>query len=348
MRTRQTPHSPSPTESATTTSTQPARADPDTVSTIDGQAENDVQEKPTTPKASHAILSASIEQRTTEEQLQNVPMSSSTRLKNLLLWLKEAGYNLADKEDLKILKWGTISDVDGVVLHDGENAAQLTLVARISEDGFNLTPHGGWRQDNTFSKELSKQKATANLVSPQKIPFDAYYEEAKRNIKELQIRAAHPGTDIISVVKEDGIRISWPLFERRPTEEKEDWLGDATVDKVTSATEWNDWPVPANVRNELNHIKTSHVPLQLPAYDVTGNLISPTYWREELQGAVVKLKLVMRYYYIAKDNKSTFVLIPYDIVVIGKPVVTSRSPTKKRKLEDGPSENTRRRPPPTL
>ncbi|KZT51221.1 hypothetical protein CALCODRAFT_512836 [Calocera cornea HHB12733] len=191
-------------------------------------------------------------------------------MKKLLTWLKEARYNLADKDDLRELKWGTIGNVNGMLLHDGDNLAQLMLLARILDNRFNLTPHGGWRPDNTFSKDLSKQKVTAIFVKTGKVPFNAYYDEAKRNIKELQEQAAHPGTNIVSVVRDDGIRISWPLFEQ--------------VEQLAG---------PVNIRNKLALIKTSHVPLQLLAYNINGTLISPTYWREELQGAVMKLKLVM-------------------------------------------------------
>ncbi|KZT61156.1 hypothetical protein CALCODRAFT_506378 [Calocera cornea HHB12733] len=149
--------------------------------------------------------------------------SANTKIDSLIHWTKEAGYNLSDAADLANLQWGVPDKADVVVLHDGDEPVHLTLVAHISEDNFNLTPHGGWQKDNTFSRNLSKQKASTFLVNPKKAPFDLFFESALRNINNLQQKVAHPGTEIMSVIWDGGICISWLLFERKPTSGGDNW-----------------------------------------------------------------------------------------------------------------------------
>ncbi|KZT53604.1 hypothetical protein CALCODRAFT_511315 [Calocera cornea HHB12733] len=307
--------------------------------------------------------SVSVQQHLDTHFLPSPSVHGTQRLNDLLAWIREEGYNLADSADLNDLSWGEVIKGEGVCLHDGEQPAHLTLVAKIGEDGFNLTTHGGWRRDNSFGRGLDKQKATAFLVKPDRSPFNTLFERAISNITALQARGMHEGSDILSVLKDGAIKISWPLYEKIPSDESLDWttastddgwtltsssrchaLMLATADTASSRNEWNDWPTPPHLISDIGVLKTTHHPLPLPAYRSNGERISPSYWRSELQGAIVKVKLLFKFYYIGNDKRSVFVLQPYDVVVVYPPVVQSSSPIKKRKLDDGPSPSSRRRP----
>ncbi|EJU04503.1 hypothetical protein DACRYDRAFT_14550 [Dacryopinax primogenitus] len=196
------------------------------------------------------------------------------KIDNIIAWTKEASYNLANPSDMLSLTWGTLKKKEDVVLHDGESMAYLTLVACMSDGNFNLTPHGGWQKHSKFPCDLSKQKAMAILAKAW-------------NLQHLQQKCTVPRTDIPSVIKDGGIKISWPLFKKQPTLAEDVWE-DSNSDGVTdnqccgdlADDAWNDWTVPYNIMHELALLKLMHMPLCLPAYGLHGNLISPSSWKE--------------------------------------------------------------------
>jgi len=62
----------------------------------------------------------------------------------------------------------------------------------------------------------------------------------------------------------------------------------------------NDWPLThEETREELQALKATHRVVPVPAYDVIGNLIKPSAYRQCLQDAIVEMHFNMAHWAIA-------------------------------------------------
>jgi hypothetical protein len=58
-----------------------------------------------------------------------------------------------------------------------------------------------------------------------------------------------------------------------------------------------------NARKAAMELKKNHCIIPLPAYDIHGNLIHPTQYRDTLKGAVVRVTVLLKHWNITvKDN----------------------------------------------
>ena len=88
----------------------------------------------------------------------------------------------------------------------------------------------------------------------------------------------------------------------------------------------DDWPViPAN-EYELDSIKSSHYVQPLPAYDIRGNLIEPSLYKEKLAGAIARVCFTVIHYPI--KQKHIFNALVRDITIIQPPTTIVRSSLK--------------------
>ncbi|KZO99017.1 hypothetical protein CALVIDRAFT_525563 [Calocera viscosa TUFC12733] len=184
---------------------------------------------------------------------------SSSVIKTLVGWLNEA-HNLADEDILKALSWKYVEDV-GTCLTDGDDVAHLSIIGMISPMWFALSPDGGWEPGNSRSAQFSKHKASAYLVAPLEPPFNSMYDDAMKNFQRLEERGCRDGYEVLSGLKRSGLKVSWPLFEKRPTNPSASFVSEVSQevpDEPDGEAAWYGWHVCPELAWHLSNIKSTH------------------------------------------------------------------------------------------
>ncbi|KAJ7612104.1 hypothetical protein FB45DRAFT_1037032 [Roridomyces roridus] len=150
--------------------------------------------------------------------------------------------------------------------------AFLTAVIQMTSNKFWMDAEGGWLGPIEYVEEFSQVKLAARVAAPppQYAPFAQDFADALDNLKFMVDSVGTKGfvqKGVLDTVGGDrGFKIRHALFERR----------DDTRDNEEDEFPIKSWPVSsAHAKEGLEKIVDTHL-VNLPAYDIDGNLIHPS------------------------------------------------------------------------
>ncbi|KAF9232798.1 hypothetical protein BU15DRAFT_80809 [Melanogaster broomeanus] len=214
--------------------------------------------------------------------------------------LLHSGFYLGDQDLVHHVHWAPNGRKDSLFINkplqshtsSSDNATELTTlstVVRIMDNNFWLTSDVGWRAPTSITAHLHDAKATCVGVAPRSGPFHADFLIAAQNATNLQQQIATPDFNLRYGFACTGEGESTQFKFRHVLFEKIN--GDNADDEFIQRTyDLDDWPVHSEgARNALDDMKSTHHAIPLAAYDVDDQLIPPTSYRQQLQGALVEI-----------------------------------------------------------
>lgn len=107
----------------------------------------------------------------------------------------------------------------------------------------------------------------------------------------------------------------------------------------------SNWPViSAKAEYERDQLMSSHRPVPLPAYDISGDLISPERCKAMLGDAIVRVTFTLAHWFIDSSRKedvpsmNTFVADVQSIRVLVNSPSQTMSPQKRKTHQRDPSD----------
>ncbi|KAJ7745690.1 hypothetical protein B0H16DRAFT_1557864 [Mycena metata] len=202
----------------------------------------------------------------------------------------------------------------------------FSIVAMIATEDFWLTPCCFWKGPTTYTPAFSDLKLSCRLVAPADPVFAGDFETVLKNIETLMARAATVGNTKRGIFgpKEStqaSIKLRHVVFEDKLPGKSEDAKGYQLLD----------WPVRSiEAQQALQKMDATHRVNVVPAYDVEGNLISPTQYVSALKGAVVRADLTLLHWHIGRDRRDAYVAEIAAIRVLVTPKV-ARTPSPRKR-----------------
>ncbi|KIL54711.1 hypothetical protein M378DRAFT_18628 [Amanita muscaria Koide BX008] len=239
--------------------------------------------------------------------------------------------------------------------------AILSAVVEISGDDFYLSSDGNFQGPNRFTAGLAQVKVSCCGGIPELEPFRSDFVEVKRNVDWMLSEAATRGVHLkkgfsVGTVDAPKLKVRHALFEPRESGTVEEVGSQGSETEGTSAavveTKWweiENWPVQTHAALEaLPGLCATHKVVAVPAYDMHGHLIHPSFYRSRLVGAVVELGFELTHWSMkAKGEEEacdTFAadLVTLRVIVPPKPVrVTPRKRRVVHKLDPLEAPTTR-------
>ncbi|KAJ7331383.1 hypothetical protein DFH08DRAFT_1021489 [Mycena albidolilacea] len=174
--------------------------------------------------------------------------------------------------------------------------APLVFIAQISPESCFLMPDGNWKGPTEYAQSFTDVKLNCLAVVPSQTPV--YVNDFTNVVGNIQWFMAQSETAGYS---KQGI------FNASETQKRSIKLRHVLFQKVNAEEDIEsieNWPVNnENARKAATELKKNHRIIPLPAYDIHGNLIHPTQYRDTLKGAVVRVTVLLKHWSItAKDN----------------------------------------------
>ena len=222
----------------------------------------------------------------------------------------------------------------------------LSGIFHVDARNFFLTSDAKWNPNNPLGTRLDQAKATCNLLPVDRNPeftFSAqHFPNIIGNLRAIENLAnQRRSRDIASIIGNDScsIKIIHKLFvvsffddslnsltkKKFKKKEKNDdpddninlQIGDYTIDN---------WPInPSNI-DYLDAIKSSHEVRPIPAYDVKGNLITPTEYEEKIAGATARVCFAIVHFLIRQ--KHVYNVVVRDITIMRPPTTIATTTLK--------------------
>ncbi|KAJ7612106.1 hypothetical protein FB45DRAFT_760134 [Roridomyces roridus] len=220
--------------------------------------------------------------------------------------------------------------------------AGLTMVARLSFEGFFMDADGCWRGPLPYTKDFADHKQSAKAVAPPPgHPFAPEFMVVLHNLGVLtdKVTTSSSKTGVFNP-KENPLTVRPGKGIRRP--------GCLPYQRLARLSQ------SQGISRGDSEIQTHQV-YRLPAYDTDGDLIHPSKYREKLMGAVVEVAFTLQHWEIVsklEDGRQRKTdAFGADIqrmrVLVSPPPRTPSTPTRKRAhppLKDpgSPSKRARR------
>jgi hypothetical protein len=105
----------------------------------------------------------------------------------------------------------------------------------------------------------------------------------------------------------------------------------------------SDWPfLHPEAETERHKLVSTHRPIELPAYDINGNVIHPNLCNTALAGAVARVTFTLNYWFIENNSKdhtaNCFVADIKTIRVLINPASQATSPKKRKTARRDPED----------
>ncbi|THH21229.1 hypothetical protein EW146_g319 [Bondarzewia mesenterica] len=276
--------------------------------------------------------------------------------------LTTADFYLRDSDFRDKVAWFRDSTQDALILatSNNENApssptlTSLGCIVDIDIDNYWLTSDANYSGQGLHPKPLDKVKPTCFVKRPSNPALAVDFDNVIKNLCYIQ-DIFHPkvkATDHSSYLVHDKSRIKEIIEGRK--ERLRSTFNDILhslltkphleFDSLGSQFTITGWPVETDAaRRQLPTLQHTHRVNPIPAYDVDGDIIPPTAYKQMLAGATVALSIELIHYTIsnkppegtAKTQTDFFIADIERIRVLTPPVsITS----KKRKLTSKDSE----------
>ncbi|KAI5997899.1 hypothetical protein EDD15DRAFT_2162451 [Pisolithus albus] len=236
------------------------------------------------------------------------------------------------------VRWQRLGRADHVV-----KIATLSAIVKISSSAFYLTSDANYRPGGKVYKHLSQVRPSCICEAPSIEPFKSDFEHVLENLRWLQQQATTAG-----FTARAGLFPSIPnCFKVRHVlfEEKRATDNDDETESAASAFTIKNWPVNTAAEEELEGMKETHTVVPIPAYGMSGELINPQSYRNQLEGALVEIKFNLLHWSIAAkksaadnagnlEGADTYVADLDQIWVVAPPTAIPSSSPRKRKVPD--------------
>ncbi|THH14527.1 hypothetical protein EW146_g5812 [Bondarzewia mesenterica] len=271
--------------------------------------------------------------------------------------LDTADFNLNESALYGKLTWFRDKQGDVLILrptdnddrHSSPTSATLGCIVDIDYDNYWLTSDGHYTGGGNYPQSFDKTKPTCYVKQPTNPALMNEFTNVIQNLRYLQDlmepkAKSNDRSGYLVNDKSTRFKVRHPLFTNlKEITEEEKRESTSLRHELTTAG----WPVETDAaKRQLDTVQTTHRVVPLPAYDIDGDLISPTIYRNMLAGATVALCIRLLHYTIKKTIPNgpttytdSFVADIEKIRVITAPVtVTSKKRPLALKDSTPPSE----------
>ncbi|KAH9037778.1 hypothetical protein EDB85DRAFT_1934385 [Lactarius pseudohatsudake] len=240
------------------------------------------------------------------------------------------------------------SDRYGNVLVDQKTRgnAVASVVGRVLPSHLDCGPRGNF--SNLGFGSLQTSKFQLHLGKPFGTVFAADFDKAVSNFMSIQRLKALTGKCVNFLVfegKDTNLRFARAVYDKRPrtigaiggddvSNSPGSGEGESEEDSVDSDTEH--WPVPEELRTQLDGIKHEYRVAPLHVFKSNGDFVEPLDVNDALQESLVEIRFELRHYSFASKNEHSFNASIEQIVILRPGVARPPSSYKRKDYRSGP------------
>ncbi|PIL27788.1 hypothetical protein GSI_10941 [Ganoderma sinense ZZ0214-1] len=250
-----------------------------------------------------------------------------------ITWVREGRGNIAvsrEAADVAIKQRGAYAaDPSNAPAPLPLEPTQFSLIANIAQEHCFLRPDGYFKADAKFVRPFSETILTCALVAPpaEFAQLTADFKKALESFNKLVRGLGSPRSgSMYAQFNAPHIRARHRVFEPT-TDEKCEEASNLPAEFTVSG-----WPTSSDAaRDARDELVATHVARPLPAFDVNGDLVPPSRYLADLQGATVVVKFSLSHFPIRGKNMTVHTMC-VNIEHMRVLIPPTRRPTNKRPL----------------
>lgn len=226
--------------------------------------------------------------------------------------------------------------------------AIVSVVGRVLEKKLDCGPQGNFFHKGRYGGLEKTTKFRLYLGKPTDTPFAEDFDKTIAGLRKVQDEIAftqeHP--NLIEVDgQETHLRFTRNVFEQRECmligmcsyffrfvtiHSLRTFLDENEIDDETE-----NWPVPSDLRNDLDNIKQCYRAVPLPVL-VENRFIEARDVNKVIKNALVEIRFKLNYYHIVPDNRDSFNGTMEQIRVLQPGKARPVNAHKRKNIRDGP------------
>ncbi|KAH8976894.1 hypothetical protein EDB92DRAFT_2120527 [Lactarius akahatsu] len=224
--------------------------------------------------------------------------------------------------------------------------AVASVVGRVLPTHLDCGPRGNF--SNLGFGSLQTSKFQLHVGKPFGTVFVSDFDKAIANFTTIQRSKAPTGkcvNFIVFDVKDTNLRFARSVYEKRPGtvavlggEDVSDLQGSAegVLDKDSVDSDTEHWPVPEELRAQLDGIKHRYRVAPLHVFKSNGQFVEPLDVNDALEESLVEIRFELRHYSFTSKNEHSFNASIEQIVILRPGVARPASSYKRKDYRVGP------------
>ncbi|KAH9055121.1 hypothetical protein EDB83DRAFT_2225435, partial [Lactarius deliciosus] len=203
-----------------------------------------------------------------------------------------------------------------------------SVVGRVLPTHLDCGPRGNFSNQGFGSLQTSKFQL--HIGKPLGTVFAADFDKAVANFTTIQRLKASTGKSVNFIVfdaNDTNLRFARNVYEKRVAASEEE-------ESVDSDTE--QWPVPAELRSQLDGIKHEYRVAPLHVFKNNEQFVEPSNVNDALEESLIEIRFELRHYSFPSKNEHSFNASIEQIVILRPGVARPASSYKRKDFRTGP------------